>query len=163
MRRVRTITGIRSTALLGLADLTEGEAATLARATVVLMGGAFDPFREAVRKLRADRVPPHTQDSPIGPAYLVPALGTEEFRAILRAAIHRRRVREPGRPVLVLREGRPMTSACERCPRCTGRGFVPEKRCPSGRNPYALGFYARVCRRCRGTGSVPAKPIRGKP
>lgn len=87
MRRVRTITGIRSTALLGLADLAEGEAATLARATVVLMGGAFDPFREAVRKLRADRVPPHTQDSPIGPAYLVPALGTEEFRAILRAAI----------------------------------------------------------------------------
>lgn len=85
MRRVRTITKIRSAALLGLADLAEGETVTLACATVVLMGGAFDPFREAVRKLRADQVPP--QDSPIGPAYLVPAAGSADSRAILEAAI----------------------------------------------------------------------------
>jgi hypothetical protein len=92
MRHVRTITGIRSMGLLGLADLEEreteeGRTRRLARATVVLMGGALDPFREAVRKLRADRVPPH-QDSPIGPAYLVPHFGTEEAHAILKASIN---------------------------------------------------------------------------
>ena len=38
------------------------------------------------------------------------------------------------------------------CPRCFGRGYLPEKRKPSKRNPLALGFYARTCPRCRGAG-----------
>lgn len=40
------------------------------------------------------------------------------------------------------------------CPRCFGRGYCPEKRKPSRRNPNALGFYARPCPRCGGTGSI---------
>lgn len=40
------------------------------------------------------------------------------------------------------------------CPRCFGRGYQPETRKPSKRNPAALGFYARVCPRCLGAGQV---------
>ena len=42
------------------------------------------------------------------------------------------------------------------CPRCFGRGYCPEKRRPSKKNPYALGFYARTCPRCWGTGAIDA-------
>lgn len=45
----------------------------------------------------------------------------------------------------------------EQCPRCFGRGYQPENRRPTKRNPQALGFYARTCRRCRGTGAVEAR------
>ena len=40
------------------------------------------------------------------------------------------------------------------CPRCWGRGYKPESRKPSKRNPHALGFYARTCPRCQGTGAI---------
>lgn len=43
------------------------------------------------------------------------------------------------------------------CPRCYGRGYVPEYRRPSRRNPSGSGFYARTCPRCCGSGEVPAK------
>lgn len=39
-----------------------------------------------------------------------------------------------------------------RCKRCFGRGYRPEKRRQSKRNPNALGFYARTCRSCGGSG-----------
>jgi DnaJ-class molecular chaperone len=48
----------------------------------------------------------------------------------------------------------------ESCPRCFGRGYKPEDRKPSKRNPLALGFYARTCPRCQGSGSVEAKPAK---
>lgn len=38
------------------------------------------------------------------------------------------------------------------CPRCVGRGYLPEARRPSKRNPHGLGFYARACPRCGGRG-----------
>lgn len=47
-----------------------------------------------------------------------------------------------------------MESNHKQCPRCFGRGYIPEPRKPSKRNPNALGFYARNCPRCEGTGSV---------
>lgn len=46
------------------------------------------------------------------------------------------------------------------CPRCLGRGYLPEKRRPSRRNPSALGFYARTCPRCLGRGSF-LSPVEG--
>lgn len=50
------------------------------------------------------------------------------------------------------------------CPRCFGRGYIPEPRKPSRRNPHALGFYARTCPRCGGTGTAPVVlPLRHKP
>jgi len=45
----------------------------------------------------------------------------------------------------------------EQCPRCFGRGYTPESRKPSRRNPYGLGFYARTCRRCGGSGQSVVK------
>lgn len=44
------------------------------------------------------------------------------------------------------------------CSRCFGRGYLPEQRKPSKRNPHALGFYARTCPRCDGTGRMKEKP-----
>jgi DnaJ-class molecular chaperone len=38
------------------------------------------------------------------------------------------------------------------CSRCIGRGYLPEPRKPSRKNPAALGFYARTCPRCGGSG-----------
>lgn len=38
------------------------------------------------------------------------------------------------------------------CSRCFGRGYQPEKRKPSKRNPSANGFYARTCAGCNGAG-----------
>ena len=43
-------------------------------------------------------------------------------------------------------------NAYAQCTRCHGRGYQPEKRKPSKRNPNALGFYARTCAKCGGTG-----------
>lgn len=40
------------------------------------------------------------------------------------------------------------------CPRCFGRGYCPEARKPSRRNPNALGFYGRKCPRCGGSGTI---------
>ena len=40
----------------------------------------------------------------------------------------------------------------EQCSRCFGRGYLPEKRKPSAKNPDALGFYARTCPKCEGRG-----------
>lgn len=45
----------------------------------------------------------------------------------------------------------------ETCSRCFGRGYVPENRKPSKRNPNGLGFYARNCPKCRGKGCTPVK------
>lgn len=42
----------------------------------------------------------------------------------------------------------------EQCPRCFGRGYLPQARKPSKRNPNALGFYARTCPRCQGSGAL---------
>ena len=47
----------------------------------------------------------------------------------------------------------------ENCPRCFGRGYLPEKRRPSKRNPNGLGFYARNCPRCGGCGTIPSVAI----
>jgi len=38
------------------------------------------------------------------------------------------------------------------CPRCFGRGYQPEARKPTRRNPNGNGFYARTCPRCSGRG-----------
>jgi DnaJ-class molecular chaperone len=48
------------------------------------------------------------------------------------------------------------------CPGCFGRGYKPEARKPSKRNPCGNGFYARTCPRCRGSGQIeePAKMAR---
>lgn len=46
----------------------------------------------------------------------------------------------------------------ETCQRCAGRGYIPERRRWSYRNPTGVGFYARTCARCCGSGTVPAKP-----
>ncbi len=48
------------------------------------------------------------------------------------------------------------------CPRCLGRGYQPQARKPSKRNPNGLGFYARTCPRCRGSGAEKmfAEPVR---
>lgn len=43
------------------------------------------------------------------------------------------------------------------CPRCFGRGYLPESRKPSRHNPLGLGFYARTCPRCNGCGEVEPK------
>lgn len=51
-------------------------------------------------------------------------------------------------------------SAQEQCPRCFGRGYLPEARKPSKLNPNALGFYARNCPRCDGSGIKPEKPAK---
>jgi len=48
------------------------------------------------------------------------------------------------------------------CPRCFGRGYKPEARRPSKRNQLGLGFYARTCPRCGGSGSVEVKPPKRK-
>ena len=48
--------------------------------------------------------------------------------------------------------------ANEQCPRCFGRGYLPEARKPSRRNPSGMGFYARTCPRCSGRGSIEPKP-----
>lgn len=40
----------------------------------------------------------------------------------------------------------------ENCTRCFGRGYLPERRKPSKRNPHGIGFYARTCPKCGGTG-----------
>jgi len=45
----------------------------------------------------------------------------------------------------------------EQCPRCFGRGYLPEKRNPSKRNPTGAGFYARNCPRCAGSGQIETK------
>jgi len=45
----------------------------------------------------------------------------------------------------------------EQCPRCWGRGYQPQERKASGRNPHGLGFYARTCARCGGSGAIPTK------
>lgn len=45
----------------------------------------------------------------------------------------------------------------EQCSRCFGRGYIPELRKPSKRNPHGLGFYARTCPRCGGLGSIERK------
>lgn len=50
-----------------------------------------------------------------------------------------------------------MSTERVRCPRCWGRGYIPEKRKPSKRNPNGLGFYARTCPRCRGTAQIDQK------
>ncbi len=42
----------------------------------------------------------------------------------------------------------------DNCQRCWGRGYIPEARKPSKRNPLALGFYARTCPRCDGRGAI---------
>lgn len=44
------------------------------------------------------------------------------------------------------------------CPRCFGRGYLPETRRPSKSNPYGLGFYARTCPRCAGGAVIEVKP-----
>lgn len=44
------------------------------------------------------------------------------------------------------------------CPRCFGRGYLSEARRPSRRNPLGLGFYARNCPRCSGSGVIETKP-----
>ena len=54
----------------------------------------------------------------------------------------------------------PSVSTTEQCPRCFGRGYQPEKRRPSRRNPHALGFYARTCPRCWGAGQIVVTPKR---
>jgi hypothetical protein len=46
------------------------------------------------------------------------------------------------------------------CSLCFGRGYRPEKRKPSKKNPAGLGFYARTCRKCRGSGAVNANERR---
>ena len=46
----------------------------------------------------------------------------------------------------------------EQCPRCFGRGYLPGGRKPSKRNPNGLGFYARNCSRCGGSGTIEPKP-----
>lgn len=51
----------------------------------------------------------------------------------------------------------------ETCSRCWGRGYKPEARKPSRRNPNALGFYARSCPKCGGTGVTEPKPPKAKP
>lgn len=53
-----------------------------------------------------------------------------------------------------------MSDTLQTCPRCFGRGYRPEGRRPSRRNPHALGFYARTCPRCGGAGQVPAATAR---
>jgi len=40
------------------------------------------------------------------------------------------------------------------CPRCYGRGYKPEARRPSCKNPNGNGFYARTCPRCGGSGTI---------
>ncbi len=50
-----------------------------------------------------------------------------------------------------------MTTEMIQCPRCFGRGYLPEGRKPSKRNPNGLGFYARSCPRCGGLGHCEAK------
>jgi len=44
------------------------------------------------------------------------------------------------------------------CPRCIGRGYIPEPRKSTKKNPQALGFYARNCPRCGGRGYLEPKP-----
>lgn len=46
------------------------------------------------------------------------------------------------------------------CPRCCGRGYLPEYRKPSKLNPNGLGFYARNCPRCGGSGQCEARKAR---
>lgn len=55
-----------------------------------------------------------------------------------------------------------MNEPQEQCPRCFGRGYQPETRKPSRVNPHGLGFYARTCPRCQGSGTVNRKPARRK-
>lgn len=50
----------------------------------------------------------------------------------------------------------------EQCPRCFGRGYLPEQRKPSNRNPRGIGFYARTCPRCGGCGEVEKKGKKDK-
>jgi DnaJ-class molecular chaperone len=45
----------------------------------------------------------------------------------------------------------------EPCKSCFGRGYKPEARKPSKRNPHGNGFYARSCRACGGSGQKEAK------
>lgn len=40
----------------------------------------------------------------------------------------------------------------EQCRACFGRGYKPEPRRRSGRNPHGIGFYARTCPSCGGRG-----------
>lgn len=47
----------------------------------------------------------------------------------------------------------PQVEQWRTCPTCFGRGYRPETRRPSKRNPHAVGFYARTCRRCDGRGA----------
>ena len=46
------------------------------------------------------------------------------------------------------------------CPRCFGRGYLPETRKPSSRNPHGLGFYARTCPRCSGRGEIEPRMVK---
>lgn len=50
-------------------------------------------------------------------------------------------------------------SDTKQCTRCFGRGYQPQTRTKSRRNPLGLGFYARTCARCGGTGVVPTKKV----
>ena len=59
-------------------------------------------------------------------------------------------------------ETRPMNTDAQ-CTRCHGRGYQPEKRKPSKRNPNALGFYARTCPKCGGTGYINAPVVSQEP
>jgi hypothetical protein len=52
------------------------------------------------------------------------------------------------------RGGNPSGDTREQCPRCFGRGYQPEGRKPSKRNPDGIGFYARTCPRCNGSGEI---------
>jgi ribosomal protein S27AE len=50
----------------------------------------------------------------------------------------------------------------EQCPRCFGRGYIPEK-CRRKLSPYhgGTGLYLRNCPRCGGRGEIDHKPRKG--
>lgn len=56
-------------------------------------------------------------------------------------------------------DGTPV-SPQQQCPTCFGRGYVPQRRKPSKRNPAAMGFYARNCSRCAGSGQIKVEQLR---
>lgn len=60
---------------------------------------------------------------------------------------------------------KPIATKPEQCSRCFGRGYIPEQRRPSARNPHGNGFYARTCPGCAGRGEriPPRHPWRRKP